>query len=134
MNQSTPNTFENELNLGDYVAILMVHIKTISAVIVTGTMLSVYITFVRTPVYKATTSVIVKDKPGTSMVMNFSGDDNKKRMANVHGDVKVVNKTGLAKLNKQFKKKGTLEADDFDDVKYKTLDISNHKPPVKKRW
>jgi hypothetical protein len=58
----------------------------------------------------------------------------KKRMANVHGDVKVVNKTGLAKLNKQFKKKGTLEADDFEDVRYKTLDISNHKPPVKKRW
>ena len=48
--------------------------------------------------------------------------------------VKVVNKTGLAKLNKQFKKKGTLEADDFEDVRYKTLDISNHKPPVKKRW
>ncbi len=28
----------------------------------------------------------------------------KKRMANVHGDVKIVNKTGIAKLNKKLKR------------------------------
>ncbi len=58
----------------------------------------------------------------------------KKRMANVHGDVKIVNKTGLAKLNRQLKKKGTLEAGDFKTVGYKKIDISDHKPPVKKKW
>ncbi len=58
----------------------------------------------------------------------------KKRMANIHGDVTVVNKTGLAKLNRQLKKKGTLKAEDFKKVGYKKLDISKHKPPVKKKW
>ena len=48
----------------------------------------------------------------------------KKRMANIHGDVTIVNKTGLAKLNRQLKKKGTLEADDFKKVGYKKIDIS----------
>ena len=58
----------------------------------------------------------------------------KKRMANIHGDVKVVNKTGLAKLNRQLKKKGKIEADDFKKVGYKKIDITGHKPPVKKKW
>ena len=58
----------------------------------------------------------------------------KKKMATVHGDVKIVNKTGIAKLNKKFKKTGTLEQDDFEDVNYKKVDMTNHKPPVKKKW
>ena len=58
----------------------------------------------------------------------------KKRMANIHGDVTVVNKTGLAKLNRQLKKKGKIEAKDFDNVGYKKLDITGHVPPVKKKW
>jgi hypothetical protein len=58
----------------------------------------------------------------------------KKRMANVHGDVKIVNKTGLAKLNRQLKKKGKIEAKDFDNVNYKKIDITGHVPPVKKKW
>jgi hypothetical protein len=58
----------------------------------------------------------------------------KKRMANIHGDVKIVNKTGLAKLNRQLKKKGKIEAKDFDNVNYKKIDITGHVPPVKKKW
>ena len=64
----------------------------------------------------------------------YNSPSYKKRMANIHGDVKVVNKTGLIKLNRQLKKKGTLKADDFKKVGYKKIDISNHKPPVKKKW
>ena len=58
----------------------------------------------------------------------------KKRMANIHGDVKVVNKTGLAKLNRKLKKTGKLDKDDFSAVNYKKIDITGHKPPVKKKW
>ena len=58
----------------------------------------------------------------------------KKRMANIHGDVTVVNKTGLAKLNRQLKKKGKIEEKDFNKVGYKKIDITKHKPPVKKKW
>ena len=38
------------------------------------------------------------------------------------------------KLNRQLKKKGKIEANDFDKVGYKKLDITGHKPPVKKKW
>ena len=53
-----------------------------------------------------------------------------------HGDVHEVNKTGLAKLNKKFKKTGKLDLkDDFDDIKFKNkIDMTNHKPTVKKKW
>ena len=47
----------------------------------------------------------------------------------------TVNKTTLAKLNRKLKKKGSLDASDFDDVKFKNkIDMKNHKPIVKKKW
>jgi len=60
----------------------------------------------------------------------------KKMMETVHGDVHEVNKTGLAKLNKKFKKKGKLNLkDDFEDIKFKNkIDMTNHKPTVKRKW
>ena len=60
----------------------------------------------------------------------------KKMMETVHGDVHEVNKTGLAKLNKVFKKKGKIDMkDDLDTVKFKNkIDMTNHKPTVKKKW
>ena len=60
----------------------------------------------------------------------------KKMMETVHGEVHEVNKTGLAKLNKKFKKKGKLNLkDDFEDIKFKNkIDMTNHKPTVKKKW
>ena len=58
----------------------------------------------------------------------------KKRMKTAHGEVRTVNKTGIAKLNKKFKKTGKIEEEDFEDVKYKKVDMTDHKPIVKKRW
>jgi hypothetical protein len=60
----------------------------------------------------------------------------KKMMETVHGDVHEVNKTGLAKLNKVFKKKGKIDMKtDLDAVKFKNkIDMTNHKPTVKKKW
>jgi len=58
----------------------------------------------------------------------------KKRMEKIHGEVRIVNKTGIAKLNKKFKKTRTLDKEDFNDVKYKKIDITGHKPPIKKKW
>ena len=58
----------------------------------------------------------------------------KRRMKNAHGEVKIVNKTGIAKLNKVLKKKGKLAEKDFTQVNYKKVDMTNHKPIVKKKW
>ncbi len=60
----------------------------------------------------------------------------KKRMETAHGDVKYVNKTGIKKLNKQLKKTGKLDAEAFEDVNYKKLELKpGRKPPViQKKW
>jgi hypothetical protein len=58
----------------------------------------------------------------------------KKRMKNIHGPVKIVNKTGLVKLNRALRKKGKIEAKDFDKVGYKKIDITGHTPTIKKRY
>jgi hypothetical protein len=66
---------------------------------------------------------------------DVSAPSYKKRMKNVHGDVHAVNKTTLAKLNKVLKKKGKLDSEDFKDVKFKNkIDMTNHKPTLKKKW
>ena len=57
-----------------------------------------------------------------------------KRMKDAHGDVLQVNKTGIAKLNKALKKKGKIDKEDFESVNSKKVDMTNHKPIVKKRW
>ena len=58
----------------------------------------------------------------------------KKRMKTVHGEVRQVNKTGIAKLNKVLKKKGKITEEDFEGVNSKKVDMTNHKPIIKKRW
>tara|TARA_Y100000592_G_C5406626_1_gene285995 strand:- start:49 stop:951 length:903 start_codon:yes stop_codon:yes gene_type:complete len=58
----------------------------------------------------------------------------KKRMKTAHGEVRTVNKTGIAKLNKKLKKTGKIEATDFEDVNYKKVDMTNHKVIIKKKW
>jgi len=58
----------------------------------------------------------------------------KKTLATGHGKVKTVNKTGLIKLNRLLRKKGKLNSTDFSSVGYKDVDMTNHKPPVKKKW
>jgi hypothetical protein len=66
-----------------------------------------------------------------------AGPSYKKMMETAHGDVHEVNKTELAKLNRKFKKKGEnldLKAD-FEGVKFKNkIDMTDHKPIVKKKW
>ncbi len=64
-----------------------------------------------------------------------AGPSYQKKMKTAHGDVHEVNKTTLKKLNKVLKKKGKLEKEDFEEVKFKNkIDLTNHKPVVKKKW
>ena len=58
----------------------------------------------------------------------------KKRMQNIQGPVKIVNKTGIMKLNRLMRKKGKLDLKDFDKVGYKDVDMSKHKPILKKKY
>ena len=66
---------------------------------------------------------------------DINSTSHKMKMKNVHGDVHKVNKTTLAKLNRKLKKKGKLDAEDFEGIKFKEkIDMRNHKPIVKKKW
>jgi hypothetical protein len=60
----------------------------------------------------------------------------KKKMQSVHGEVRKVNKTGIAKLNRKLRKQGEITSDDFDDVGYKKIELKpGRKPPViQKKW
>jgi len=63
-----------------------------------------------------------------------AGPSYKKKMKTAHGEAKIVNKTGIKQLNKKFKKTGKIDAADFEEVNYKKVDMTNHKPIVKKKW
>ena len=63
-----------------------------------------------------------------------AGPSYKKKMKTAHGEARIVNKTGIAKLNRKLKKTGKLDSDDFQEVNYKKVDMTNHKPIVKKKW
>ena len=63
-----------------------------------------------------------------------TGPAYKERMKSVHGEVRQVNKTGILKLNKALKKKGKLDSEDYASVNSKKVDMSKHKPIIKKRW
>jgi len=65
---------------------------------------------------------------------DINSPEYKKRMETIHGEVRQVNKTGIAKLNKVLKKKGKIDKEDFESVNSKKVDMTNHKPIVKKRW
>lgn len=93
-NENNDNTFSNDLSLSDYLAIFRIHFRKISFTILVGTVLSVYLTYVRSPVYKATTSVIVRSKPGSSLVMSISGNDHKQKMQN---EIQLIRSRSVAK-------------------------------------
>ena len=63
-----------------------------------------------------------------------AGPSYQKKMKTAHGEARIVNKTGIAKLNRKLKKTGKLDSDDFQEVNYKKVDMTNHKPIVKKKW
>jgi len=63
-----------------------------------------------------------------------AGPSYKKKMKTAHGEAKIVNKTGIKQLNRMLKKKGKLDSADFEEVNYKKVDMTGHKPIVKKKW
>ena len=69
-------------------------------------------------------------------VRDQSGPSYKKRMQNIHGPVKVINKTAIKDLNRKLKKKGKLTSKDFETARYKEFDRKDmpRYQLKKKRW
>ena len=84
----------NELNLQDYIAILRIHMIKIIILTLTGLGYATYNTYTIPPQYWATATVMIREKPGASMVMDFDGGRAKNRMEN---EIQLIQSRALAK-------------------------------------
>ena len=76
------NNFENNLSLNDIFLLIRVNSKIIALLISVCMAISAYLTYTTPPVYKATTAVMIKEIPGSSMVMSIGGYRQNSRMSN----------------------------------------------------
>ena len=65
------NTFSSDMSAADYIGIFRVHYKKVIWFSIFGILISCYITFTEHPIYKSTSTVLIKERPGSAMVMNF---------------------------------------------------------------
>ena len=73
---------ENELSLRDYIMIVRIHLNKILLTVVTVLGFSVYYTYTVTPEYHATAMVMIREKPGSSMIMDFGGARQRNQIIN----------------------------------------------------
>ena len=65
------NSFQAEMSFDEYFGIIRVHFKKIIWITIIGLMISTYITYTKHPIFQSKSSVIIKARPGSAMVMNF---------------------------------------------------------------
>ena len=84
----------NELTLQDYLIILRIHLKKI--IILTLIVLAYYTynTYTIPPQFQATATVMVREKPGADMVVDFGENRNRNRMEN---EIQLIKSRALAK-------------------------------------
>ena len=85
---------EHELTLKDYIVILRIHYKKIILFTIIGTLFGIYHTYTIPPNYKATASLMIREKPGANMIMDISGNRSNNRMINI---IEVIRSRALAK-------------------------------------
>ncbi|MFL3009197.1 MAG: polysaccharide biosynthesis tyrosine autokinase [Candidatus Neomarinimicrobiota bacterium] len=71
-----------EFSIKEYIFIIRLHIKKIIFFMVIGFIIGVYDQFVTPPYLVATSTILIKEKPGAGMVMDFTGQSGKDRMLN----------------------------------------------------
>jgi len=64
----------NELSLRDYLVILRIHLKKIILFILIGVCYTAYNTYTIPPMYRATATLMIREKPGAQMVMKIEND------------------------------------------------------------
>ena len=84
----------NELSLRDYFIILRIHLKKIIMLTLIGLGFATYNTYTIPPQYWATATVMIREKPGASMVMDFDGERATNRMEN---EIQLIQSRALAK-------------------------------------
>jgi capsular exopolysaccharide synthesis family protein len=82
-----------EFSIKDYIFIVRLHLKKIISFVVVGFIVGLYFNLVTPPAHVASASVILSEKPGTSMVMDFSGNRGQDRMSNA---IQMIKSRGIA--------------------------------------
>ena len=83
-----------EMSLQDYITILRIHLKKIVIFTLLGIGYALYHTYTVPPTFHATATVMVREKPGANMIMDFGGNRNKDRMVN---EIQLIKSRVLAK-------------------------------------
>ncbi len=94
MDNEKLNSFDSDMSINDYIYIFSAHFKKVIFIIVIGTIVATYFTFTTHPIYEASTSVIIREKPGSSMVMNIGGQKADTRMTN---EIQLIKSRKVAK-------------------------------------
>ena len=82
MEENLNNSPYRILTFTDYLFIVRNHLLKIVLITVLGTLISIYLTYTSQPIYKSTVTVMVREKPGSAMIMDFGGTLNRDRMNN----------------------------------------------------
>ena len=72
----------NELGFRDYLMIFKIHLKKIFFITVLIIFASFYYTFSITPEYNATATIMIRERPGASMIMDFGGSRQRNQIIN----------------------------------------------------
>ena len=90
---------ERSLNLRDYYFIFRTYYKLIVAMTILGLCIGFYSVLTLPPKYTATSSVAIREKPGASMIMDLTGNQDRNRMSN---EIQLIKSRSVAK--------GTIES------------------------
>ena len=77
----------------ELIGILRFHYKLILTITLFGIMIFTYRTYTIHPVYRSTSSIIIKEKPGTSMIMQYGSRDR----SDMSNEIEVLRSRRLAK-------------------------------------
>jgi len=88
------NGNEYNLTFQDYIIIIRIHLKKIILITLICVLWSVYYTHNIPPKFQATSTIEIREKPGASMVMDFTGNRNQNRMIN---EISVIKSRALGK-------------------------------------
>ena len=82
MEENINNSQNRILSFTDYLFIIRNHFLKILLISLVGTLISFYLTYTTQPIYKSTVTVLVREKPGSAMIMDFGGTLKQDRINN----------------------------------------------------
>ena len=83
-----------ELTFRDYYFLLNIHYKKILFFALIGTLLAVYQVLTTPPSYTATSTIVVREKPGANVIMDLTGDRERNRIQN---ELQLIKSRNVAK-------------------------------------